>query len=110
MSSPLARSFFVQRELIKQESDSQNTFQPVINPHAIIKYKSRSERNPDDPESSPVFERLIVKGDTKNIMQNVLAKLKDELELKDCTFKPTLVPRVDYGHDPNVQEFDPRYV
>jgi hypothetical protein len=86
---------------MKQENDSQLTFQPAVNPHAHPKYKRRGDNYHDDSGASPVFERLIVKGDTKNIMQNVLAKLKDELELKDCTFKPTLVPR--NVHD-NVQE------
>lgn len=91
----------IERELIKQENESQLTFKPEI-----THYKRRGEGNPDDPENSPVFDRLTVKSNTKQIMQNVLAKLKDELELKDCTFKPQLVSS-DPRRNSNVQEFDP---
>jgi hypothetical protein len=38
----------------------------------------------------PVFERLADAAD-KKALDSVLSQLKDELELSDCTFQPTLV-------------------
>jgi hypothetical protein len=93
----------IERELIKQENESHLTFKPVIN-----QYKKRGET--DAETTSPVFERLVVKGNTKQIMQNVLGKLKDELELKDCTFKPTLVSADMRRKTDNVQQYDERFV
>ena len=40
--------------------------------------------------SPPVFERVAV-SETRQFMEGVLSRIRTELELKDCTFKPTLV-------------------
>lgn len=93
----------MQRELIKMENETMFTFKPMINP------KSSSL---NDEDQSPVFDRLVVKGNTKQVMQNVLAKLKEEMELKDCTFKPTLASQ-NYKRNPSVyttSNSDGRYV
>jgi hypothetical protein len=78
------------------ENETMFTFKPLINP--------RSQAMAEE-EQSPVFERLVVKGNTKQVMQNVLAKLKEELELKDCTFKPALASQ-SYKRNPNVYTMD----
>eukprot|EP01038_Epipyxis_sp_PR26KG_P005259 gene5259-7308_t len=63
------------------EDDKELTFKPQI---------SQFTKNiVDKLDSNPVFERLSV--DNKAGLQEILNKIKMELELKDCTFKPTLI-------------------
>jgi hypothetical protein len=64
---------------LKQDAESQFTFSPEINAHS----KAAA------PEAGPVFERLAT-STSKLYMQEVLMKVKTELELKDCTFHPKL--------------------
>ncbi len=68
-----------QMEAMKLEAETTFTFRPEINNNS----KSVSG------ESGPVFERLAT-STSKQYMQEVLMKVKTELELKDCTFHPKL--------------------
>jgi len=82
-------------EALKIEAETNFTFSPEINSH--------SKATPVD--AGPVFERLAT-STSKQYMQEVLMKVKTEMELKDCTFHPKLsteghkyVPKE--GIDPN---------
>jgi hypothetical protein len=75
----------VERQLIMEENESHLTFKPVINPRA---HKGDSAHS--DKEGGPVFERLATTS-SRQYMQEVLSKIKTDLEMKDCTFKPKLL-------------------
>jgi hypothetical protein len=66
-------------EALKQEAETNFTFSPEIN--ATSKTVA--------VEAGPVFERLAT-STSKQYMQEVLMKVKTELELKECTFHPKL--------------------
>lgn len=66
-------------EAMKHEAETSFTFSPEINP------TSKASAS----ELGPVFERLAT-STSKQYMQEVLMKVKTELELKDCTFHPKL--------------------
>lgn len=69
----------LQMEALKQEAETNFTFSPEINP------TSRAVT----ADAGPVFERLAT-STSKEYMQEVLMKVKTELELKECTFHPKL--------------------
>ena len=66
-------------EALKLEAETNFTFNPEINHNS----KAASA------DAGPVFERLAT-STSKQYMQEVLMKVKTELELKDCTFQPKL--------------------
>lgn len=63
------------------------TFTPAIN-----RYKTPIAKEVQK-EQGPVFERLSTTSN-RMYMQEVLTKIKEDLELKDCTFKPKLISEV----------------
>lgn len=77
--------------MIQEENEGHLTFTPAINRKSSFTNKSvdLSTASSQQPQG-PVFERL---SSTNNrlYMQEVLSKIKTDLELKDCTFKPKLV-------------------
>lgn len=66
-------------EAMKYENETSFTFSPEINHTSKVA----------SGELGPVFERLAT-STSKQYMQEVLMKVKTELELKDCTFHPKL--------------------
>mmetsp|Transcript_22634 Transcript_22634/g.31012 ORF Transcript_22634/g.31012 Transcript_22634/m.31012 type:complete len:507 (+) Transcript_22634:74-1594(+) len=71
------------RQQLREELKKQTPFKPVINP-------SRHRDYEDEP--IPVFNRLNA-ADNRSLMDEVLAKIKTEIELRGCTFQPTLIAR-----------------
>eukprot|EP01034_Spumella_vulgaris_P023972 gene23972-30258_t len=76
----------MERQLIMEENESHLTFKPMINPRSAHKGDSAEGNR----ESGPVFERLATTS-SRQYMQEVLSKIKTDLEMKDCTFKPKLL-------------------
>lgn len=66
-------------EALKQEAETNFTFSPEINQNSKVV----------SADAGPVFERLAT-CTSKQYMQEVLMKVKTELELKECTFHPKL--------------------
>ncbi len=66
-----------------EENESHLTFTPVINP------KSRDAASASKQEE-PVFDRLSTT-EKRQHMQDALSKIKVDLEMRDCTFKPKLL-------------------
>lgn len=66
-------------EALKHEAETNFTFSPEINHNSKV----------TTAELGPVFERLAT-STSKQYMQEVLMKVKTELELKECTFHPKL--------------------
>ena len=64
---------------LKLEAETHFTFTPEINHNSKVV----------SAEAGPVFERLAT-STSKQYMQEVLMKVKTEMELKDCTFHPKL--------------------
>ena len=68
-------------ELMKK----QTPFKPKIN--------ASMSRDGDDEPHVPVFERLASIGDNKVLMNEVLSKIKTEIELRGCTFQPQMMTK-----------------
>ena len=66
-------------QAIKLEAEHNFTFIPEINHNSKVVAA----------DAGPVFQRLAT-STSKQYMQEVLMKVKTELELKDCTFQPKL--------------------
>lgn len=82
----------VERQLLQEENEAHLTFTPVINPKTPRRDKERDGGGPRSAEkekehSGPVFERLSATTNRQH-MQEVLSKIKTDLEMRDCTFKP----------------------
>jgi len=71
------------RQQLREELKKQTPFKPTINP-------SRHRDYEDEPV--PVFDRLNA-ADNRSLMDEVLAKIKTEIELRGCTFHPTLISK-----------------
>ena len=63
----------------------QTPFKPKIN--------ASMSRDGDDEPHVPVFERLASIGDNKVLMNEVLSKIKTEIELRGCTFQPQMMTK-----------------
>ncbi|KAJ1438579.1 hypothetical protein B484DRAFT_469197 [Ochromonadaceae sp. CCMP2298] len=68
--------------VLQEEAQASFTFAPEIN-------HSRDVSGDQSLQAGPVFERLATTT-SKQYMQEVLLRVKAELELKDCTFQPRL--------------------
>ena len=68
-------------ELMKK----QTPFKPKIN--------ASMSRDHDDEPHVPVFERLASTGGDKVLMNEVLSKIKSEIELRGCTFQPQMMTK-----------------
>jgi hypothetical protein len=77
-----------------EENESHLTFKPVINPRSLHKGDGA---HGGDKEGGPVFERLATTS-SRQYMQEVLSKIKTDLEMKDCTFKPKLLTESSRSH------------
>lgn len=75
-----------ERQLIKEETESQLTFTPVINTRS----RDVSDKHHAAAHEGPVFQRLSTTSSRQH-MQEMLSKIKTDLEMKDCTFKPKLL-------------------
>ena len=80
------KSLDLQRKLTKEEMESSFTFSPAIND------KSRNVAASLNESEGPVFDRLST-ASSRQYMQEVLQKVKEDLELRDCTFTPTLASK-----------------
>lgn len=71
-----------ERQLMLEMMKKQTPFKPKIN--------ATSSRDREDEEYVPVFQRLASTGDNKVLMDEVLTKIKAEIELRGCTFQPQM--------------------
>jgi len=67
--------------LIKEHLDKDLTFTPTI-----ISSRAK-ESSDDDTGGSDVFTRL---SSSRQYIQDVLGQIKTEMEMSECTFRPTL--------------------
>ena len=74
-----------ERQLILEMMKKQTPFKPKIN--------ATSSRDREDEAYVPVFERLSSTGDSKVLMDEVLTKIKAEIELRGCTFQPQMLTK-----------------
>jgi hypothetical protein len=72
------RDMEVLTEHLREDEKKEATFTPAL----VSKQSSQDNRK-------PVFERLADASDKKNL-DSVMSQLKDELEMSQCTFQPTL--------------------
>ena len=73
------------RQLVLELLKKETPFKPKIN-------RSMSRDGEDEPHV-PVFERLASTGDNKLLMNEVLSKIKTEIELRGCTFQPQMMTK-----------------
>jgi len=74
-----------ERQLVLELMKKQTPFKPKIN--------ASMSRDGDDEPHVPVFERLASIGDNKVLMNEVLSKIKTEIELRGCTFQPQMMTK-----------------
>jgi hypothetical protein len=74
---------------INKEHDKENNNNNTENNAAAA---TDEEEKKEKKKKEVVFNRLSI--DSKKKLHELLTKVKDELELKECTFKPTILDNV----------------